>query len=54
MRPHSAPPGKKRENLRLAILTQAQEIVSRAQGASEEETDALLDEAFAAVRDKHG
>lgn len=46
--------GDEREALRRAVLAQAQEIGSRAQGASEEETDALLDAAFAAARDKQG
>ncbi len=53
-RPHAAPTGEGREVLRRAILTQAQEISSRVQDSSEEGTDALLHEAFAAARDKQG
>ena len=53
-RPHAAPTGDEREILRREILTQAREIGSRVQDASEKDVDALLDEAFAATRGKHG
>jgi hypothetical protein len=53
-RPHSAPTGDDRQNLRQEILTQAREIGSRAQDASEKDVDALVDEAFAATRGKRG
>ena len=53
-RPHSAPPGNEREILRREIVTQAQEIASRVRDASEEDLDALLDEAFAATRGGRG
>jgi hypothetical protein len=49
-RPHSAPTGGEREALRREIVTQAQQIGSRAQDTSEEDVDALIDEAFAATR----
>jgi hypothetical protein len=53
-RPHSAPAGDERENLRREILTQAREIGSRLEDGSEEEVDALVDEAFAATRGRRG
>ena len=53
-RPHSAPTGAKRENLQRQIMTQAQEIGSRGLDASEEEIDALIDEAIAAARGRRG
>lgn len=49
-RPHAAPTGNEREMLWQEIMTQAREIGSRAQDANEDEIDALIDEAFAAVR----
>ena len=48
--PHPAPPCGEREILWRAIVDQAREIGARAQDASEEEIDALLEEAFAAAR----
>ena len=51
-RPHSAPSGDEREVLRREIVTQAQEIGSRAQDANEKSVDALIDEAFTAARSK--
>jgi hypothetical protein len=53
-RPHFAPTGDDRETLRREILTQAREIGSRVQDASEKDVDALVDEAFAATRGKRG
>jgi hypothetical protein len=53
-RPHSAPAGEERESLHREIVTQAREIGSRAQDADGKDIDALLDEAFAATRGKHG
>src|SRR5260370_13333689 len=53
-RPHSAPTGEEREVLRRESMTQARETSSRAQGISEDEVDALIDEAFAATRGKRG
>ena len=49
-RPHPAPSDDEREVLRQEIVTQAREIGSRVQDASEKDVDALLDEAFAATR----
>jgi hypothetical protein len=49
-RPHFAPVGDEREALRQDIIGQAREIGSRAQNVTEDELDALLDEAFAATR----
>ena len=53
-RPHPAPAVDQRDALRREIVAQAQEIGSRVQDATEEEIDALLDEALAAVRGKRG
>jgi hypothetical protein len=53
-RPHPAPAGEERDALRRMIVTQAHEIGSRAQDITEEEPDALLDEAFADARGPHG
>jgi hypothetical protein len=53
-RPHPAPVGDEREALRRGIIAQAREIGSRARGVSEEETDALLAEAFTETRGKRG
>ena len=53
-RPHSAPQGDEREALRREILTQAQEIGSRAPNDKEEEVEALIEEAFAASRHRGG
>ena len=49
-RPHAAPAGAERETLRRNIIAQACEIGSRGQDASEDEVDALADEAFAEIR----
>jgi len=48
--PHPAPPCGEREILWRAIVDQSREIGARVQDASEEEIDALLEEAFAAAR----
>jgi len=45
--PHPAPPCGEREILWRAIVDQSREIGARVQDASEEEIDALLEEAFA-------
>src|SRR5256885_17219709 len=47
--PHPAPVGDARDALRRDIISQAQEIGARAPGVTEQEVDALLDEAFAAA-----
>jgi hypothetical protein len=52
--PHSAPKGDECEALRREIVAQAQEIGSRGQDATEDEVEALLDEALAAARAKRG
>lgn len=49
-RPHEAPTGEDREVLRRDLIAQAVEIGSRAQGVSEEEASALVDEAIAETR----
>ena len=49
-RPHAAPAGAEREALRRNIIAQACEIGSRGQDVSEDEADALADEAFAEIR----
>jgi len=49
-RPHPGPTGDEREALRREIVMQACEIGSRAQNVTEDEVDALVDEAFAATR----
>jgi hypothetical protein len=49
-RPHAAPAGAEREALRRTIIAQAREIGSRGQEVSEDEADALVDEAFAEIR----
>jgi len=51
-RPHSAPTGDEREALRREIVTQAQEIGSRAQDPNDKSVDSLIDEAFGAARSK--
>jgi hypothetical protein len=51
-RPHAAPTAIEREVLRQEIVTQAQEIGSRAQDANEKSVDALIDEAFTEVRSR--
>ncbi len=48
--PHPAPPCGEREILWRAIVDQAREIGARAQDASEEEIDALIEESFTAAR----
>jgi len=53
-RQHTGPAGGEREVLRREVIAQAQEIGSRAQDVSEEEVDALLDEAFAEIRGRRG
>jgi hypothetical protein len=53
-RPHPAPGGAEREMLRREIMTQAREIGSRAQSANAEDVDALIDEAFSAIRGQRG
>ena len=53
-RPHSAPAAAQRENLRRQIVAQAQEIGARGLDASEQEIDALIDEAIAATRGRRG
>jgi hypothetical protein len=49
-RPHTAPTGAEREALRRNIIAQAREIGSRGPDVSEDEADALVDEAFAEIR----
>jgi hypothetical protein len=49
-RPHAAPVSADREALRRSIIAQAREIGSRGPDVSEDEADALVDEAFAVVR----
>jgi hypothetical protein len=49
-RPHAAPAGAERDALRRSIIAQAREIGSRGQDVSEDEADALVDEAFAEIR----
>jgi hypothetical protein len=49
---HSAPAGPELAALRREIVAHAQEIGSRAQGVTEDEVDALVDEAFAETRDR--
>jgi hypothetical protein len=44
------PAGAEREALRRNIIAQAREIGSRGQGVSEDEADALVDEALAEIR----
>ena len=51
-RPHLAPVGDERETLRHDIVSQAREIGSRATDVSEQELNALLDEAFDVTRGK--
>jgi hypothetical protein len=51
---HAAPTGDGREVLRREVVTQAHKIGSRVRDATEEEVDALLDEALAATRGRHG
>jgi hypothetical protein len=53
-RPHSSPTGDEREILRREIVTQAQEIGSRAKDANEKDVDELLDEAYSAIRGRRG
>jgi hypothetical protein len=43
-----------REILRREIVTQAQEIGSRAKDANEKDVDELLDEAYSTVRGRRG
>lgn len=49
-RPHVPPSGAEREVLRRNIIAQAREIGSRGPDVSEDEADALVDEAFAETR----
>lgn len=49
-RPHASPVGDERDALQRDIIAQAREIGSRAQGVTEQEVDALLDEALAETR----
>jgi hypothetical protein len=49
-RPHAASADAGREALRREIIAQAPEIGSRSQDVSEDEADALMDEAFAEIR----
>ncbi len=53
-RPHLSPTGDEREILRREIVTQAQEIGSRAKDANEKDVDELLDEAYSAIRARRG
>ena len=53
-RPHPAPVGEERQNLRRDIISQAREIGSRAPDITEQEVDDLLDEAFGETRGKRG
>ena len=49
-RPHPAPNDDERDILRQEIVAQAQEIGSRAGKADEKEVEAIIDEAFTAIR----
>ena len=49
-RPHAAPTGAERDVLRRNIIAQAREIGSRGPDVSEDEADAVVDEAFAEIR----
>jgi hypothetical protein len=49
-RPHPAPAGPELAALRREIVAHAQEIGTRAQGVTEDEVDALVDEAFDETR----
>jgi hypothetical protein len=49
-RPRAAPAGAEREALRRTIIAQAREIGSRVPDVSEDEADAVVDEAFAEIR----
>jgi hypothetical protein len=49
-RPHAAPAGAECEALWRNVIAQAREIGSRGQEVSEDEADALVDEAFAEIR----
>jgi hypothetical protein len=51
-RPTPPADDKDREALRRSIVAQAREIGSRVNDARDEEIEALLDEAFAAVRNR--
>jgi len=51
-KPHPAPTGPERESLRQAIISQAREIGLRAPESSEQEADALVDQALADIRRK--
>jgi hypothetical protein len=53
-RSHAAPAGAEREALRREVVAQAREIGSRGEDTSEEDVDALLQEALADIRGKHG
>jgi hypothetical protein len=46
--------GDERDALQRDIIAQAREIGSRAQGVTEQEVDALLDEALAETRGNRG
>lgn len=52
-RQHGAPTGDERGALRREIVTQAHEIGARAPDVSDDEINALLDEAFADTRRRH-
>ena len=49
-RPHPVPSGEEREVLRREIAAEAREIGSRAQNITDDEVDALLDEAAPRMR----
>jgi hypothetical protein len=49
-KPHPAPGGPERQSLRQAIISQACEIGLRAPESSEQEADALVDQALADIR----
>lgn len=53
-RPHPPPDAGLREALRREIVAQAHEIGERTQNVTEDEVDALIDEAFAETRGKRG
>jgi hypothetical protein len=53
-RPHPTPDAGLREALRREIVTQAHEIGARARDVTEDEIDALIDEAFAETLGKRG
>jgi hypothetical protein len=50
LRPHEAPQGHERNELAQQLKRQMDKMSQRAQGASDEELDAILDEGMSSVR----